>query len=108
MQSSDGGLDSPDAHLYVHEMSAVTIDTLKLARRLEAAGFPPKQAADTAEALGDALGETVVTRDYLDAKLSEQKSDVLKSIMAMLLGAVTVNTAVVIGAMFGLAKLLGH
>ena len=38
-------------------MSAVTIDTLKLARRLEAAGFPPKQAADTAEALGDALGE---------------------------------------------------
>lgn len=32
-------------------MTAVTFDTLKFARKLEAAGFQPKQAADTAEAL---------------------------------------------------------
>ncbi len=36
-------------------MGAVPFDTLKLARRLESAGFPPKQAGDTAEALADAM-----------------------------------------------------
>jgi hypothetical protein len=33
-------------------MGAVLFDTLKLARRLEDAGFSPRQAGDTAEALG--------------------------------------------------------
>jgi hypothetical protein len=36
-------------------MSGVPFDTLKLARRLESAGFPPKQAGDTAEALAEAM-----------------------------------------------------
>ncbi len=36
-------------------MGAVPFDTLKLARRLEGAGFPPKQAGDTAEALAEAM-----------------------------------------------------
>jgi hypothetical protein len=36
-------------------MGAVPFDTLKLARRLESAGFPPKQAGDTAEALAEAM-----------------------------------------------------
>ncbi len=38
-------------------MATITFDTLKLARKLEAAGFPHAQAADTAEALADSLGE---------------------------------------------------
>ncbi|MFZ3235571.1 MAG: coiled-coil domain-containing protein [Stellaceae bacterium] len=36
-------------------MGAVPFDTLKLARRLESAGFPPQQAGDTAEALAEAM-----------------------------------------------------
>jgi hypothetical protein len=36
-------------------MGAVLFDTLKLARRLETAGFPPKQAGDTAEAPAEAM-----------------------------------------------------
>ncbi len=36
-------------------MGAVPFDALKLARRLETAGFPPKQAGDTAEALAEAM-----------------------------------------------------
>ena len=32
-------------------MSSVAFDTLKLAQRLEAAGFPPKQAQDMASAI---------------------------------------------------------
>jgi hypothetical protein len=57
-------------------MAAVPFDTLKLARALEGAGFPAKQAGDTAEALADALGQEVVTRDYLDAKLQPVRTDI--------------------------------
>ena len=38
-------------------MATITSDTLKLARKLEAAGFPHAQAADTAETLAQSLGE---------------------------------------------------
>lgn len=40
----------------------VAFDTLKLARRLEAAGFPTKQAQDTAEALAEALTANLATQ----------------------------------------------
>ena len=40
----------------------VAFDTLKLARRLEAAGFPTKQAQDTAEALAEALTANIATQ----------------------------------------------
>lgn len=36
-------------------MGIVPFDTLKLARRLETAGFPPRQAGDTAEAPAEAM-----------------------------------------------------
>ena len=38
---------------YYLQMASITFDTLKLARKLEAAGFSAQQAADTAEALAD-------------------------------------------------------
>jgi hypothetical protein len=45
-------------------MGAVPFDTLKLARRLETAGFLPKQAGDTAEALAEAMsGARLATAD---------------------------------------------
>jgi len=51
-------------------MSAVPFDTLALAlaRKLEAAGFPPKQAQDTAAALADVTGADPVTKDHLDVR----------------------------------------
>ncbi|MGA8380414.1 MAG: hypothetical protein WB710_04710, partial [Stellaceae bacterium] len=36
-------------------MGAVPFDAPKLARRLETAGFPPKQAGDTTETLAEAM-----------------------------------------------------
>ena len=47
-------------------MTAVPFDTLKLARKLESAGFPAKQAGDTAEAIAEAMGEEVATRADLE------------------------------------------
>jgi hypothetical protein len=57
-------------------MATVPFDTLKLARRLEDAGFPPKQAGDTAEALAEALGELATKGDIgaLKADLTSVES----------------------------------
>ncbi len=61
-------------------MAAVPFDTLKLARRLESAGFPPKQAGDTAEALADAMsGAELATKADLGdiaALRAELKGDI--------------------------------
>lgn len=57
-------------------MSVVTFDTLKFVERLERAGFSREQSAAIAEAFREATGEELVTRSYLDARLSELKSDV--------------------------------
>jgi predicted nucleic acid-binding Zn-ribbon protein len=45
----------------------VAFDTLKLARRLEAAGFPTKQAQDTAEALAETLTANVASQADIQA-----------------------------------------
>ena len=47
-------------------MNLAVIDTLKLADRLKGAGFPPPQAEGLARALGDELGERMVTKRDLD------------------------------------------
>lgn len=60
-------------------MTAVPFDTLKLARRLEAAGFGAKQAGDTAEALAEALSDQVATKadiSELRAEVGELRSEV--------------------------------
>ncbi len=57
-------------------MPAVPFDTLKLARRLEAPVFPGKQAADTAEALADAMsGAEIATTSDLAALGAALKSE---------------------------------
>jgi len=53
-------------------VSAVPFDTLKLARRLESAGFPPKQAGDTAEAIAEAMsGARLATADDIASLRTE-------------------------------------
>ena len=55
-------------------MAAVAFDTLKAARRLIAAGMPTTQAEAQAEVMAEAFVfnmDALVTRDYLDARLSE-------------------------------------
>jgi hypothetical protein len=44
-------------------MAEVPFDTLKLARRLEAAGFPTQQAGDMAEAIAEALSQLATKAD---------------------------------------------
>jgi hypothetical protein len=110
-------------------MSAVAFDTLKLARRLrDTAQMSQVQAEGVADALAEAMSgaELATKSDIAELKtdlshcatkagladvrtsIADAKSDTLKAVMAMIIGAVVANALVVFGAMFGLAKLLGH
>lgn len=96
-------------------MTAVAFDTLKLARKLrDTAQMSQVQAEGVADALAEAMSgaELATKTDIADlrrdmatkADLADAKADILK----VILGAVVLNSAVVVGAMFGLAKLFGH
>jgi hypothetical protein len=82
-------------------MAVVPFDTLKLARRLESAGFPPQQAGDTAEALAEAFGELATKGDIaalsaaLDAKLELLRRDTT----IRLGGMIAIGVGVMIAAM---------
>jgi hypothetical protein len=83
-------------------MSSVAFDTLKLAQRLEAAGFPPKQAQDMASAISDTIIDTVVTREYLDLRLAELKAEILK----WMFGVVGLQTLAILGGLAALLRLI--
>jgi hypothetical protein len=67
-------------------MNAVPFDTLKMAKRLEAAGFPAPQAAGAPEALAEAItGSDLATRSDLGltrSELSLQIASVRTDLMA--------------------------
>ena len=84
-------------------MASVAFDTLKLAQRLEAAGFPSKQAQDMASAISDTIIDTVVTREYLDLRLAELKAETLK----WMFGVVGFQTLAILGGLAALLRLLG-
>jgi hypothetical protein len=99
-------------------MTSVAFDTLKLAQRLEAAGFPSKQAQDMASAIAETIVETVVTREYLDLRIGEVRgeiSDVRREIaeakadlVKWVVGAVGLQTLTILGGVAALLKLVGH
>ena len=92
---------------------SVAFDMLKLAQRLEAAGFPPKQAQDMASAIADTIIDSVVTRKYLDLRLTELRSDTtarlaeLKAeMLKWMIGAVGLQRVAILGGVAALFRLL--
>jgi hypothetical protein len=88
-------------------MATITFDTLKLARKLEAAGFPQKQAAETVEALAESLGEVsdLATKADLAELKAELKADLRSELNAQLrwiIGTIIAAAALAVAA----AKLL--
>jgi hypothetical protein len=60
-------------------MAAVAFDTLKAARHLIEARMPPRQAEAQAELMAEAFVynvDSLVTKDYLDARLAEQDAKI--------------------------------
>ena len=94
-------------------MASLAFDTLKLAQRFEAAGFPAKQAQDMASAIGDTIVDTVVTREYLDLRLAELRAEMgtrLAELKAELLkwmfGAVGLQILAILSGVAALFRLL--
>jgi len=103
-------------------VAGITFDTLKLAQRLEAAGFPSQQAQNIAGAIAETVGEAIVTREYLDlrlaetnarldetaarleGKIAESRAEVLK----WMFGAVGLQTLAILGGVAALFRLIGH
>jgi len=82
---------------------AVPFDTLRLARRLEAAGFAPQQAGDMAEAIAEAISTLATKADLaaLEARI-DAKLEILKRDMTIRLGSMMVIAVGVILAGFKL------
>jgi DNA-binding transcriptional MerR regulator len=116
----------------------MTIDTLKVARRLREAGFsePQAEAVVTAFQEGAESADLATKRDLTEAVMAS-KRDLAEAVgqlrsemremelrlkleietaarhtesrlVGMILGALGINLLGTLGAMFGLAKLLGH
>jgi hypothetical protein len=81
-------------------MSPIAVDTLKLAQRLERAGFPPEQAREMAGALSKTIGEAIVTREYLDLRLGELRAELdlrleeMRTELNLRLGEIRSTTAI--------------
>lgn len=79
-------------------MSAITFDTLKFANRLKSAGVPSAQAEAEAEALAevfDLAGRDLVTKEYLDARLTQLEQRLTIKLGALMVGAVGIVAALV-------------
>lgn len=91
----------------------MAFDTLKLAQRLEAAGFPAKQAQDMARAISETIIDTGVTREYLDLRLAELRADTATrlvelqaELMKWMFGAVGLQILAILGGVAALFRLL--
>lgn len=77
-------------------MATITFDTLKYVERLKAAGVPEPQAKAEAEALSEALAETIAIRDLATkTDLESLKSDIIKWVAGLLLAQAALVAALV-------------
>ena len=112
----------------------MAIDTLKVAKRLREAGFTEPQAEAVVAAVQEATGgadlatktdivdlrsalkaeiadlrsELRQTELRLEAKIETIKADILSRVFGLILGTLVVNIVAIVGAMFAVAKLVGH
>jgi hypothetical protein len=75
-------------------MEAV-FDTLKVYERLKGADLPESAAKEIAEVFRETIDERLVTRQYLDLRLSETKADIIKWVAAMLVAQAALISALV-------------
>ncbi len=87
-------------------MSALAIDTWRYVKRLRSVGVSEEEAEVHAEALTEAVRETLVTKVDFDTRIAalesslrleirEQKSDILKWLIPLLIGQTAVLAALV-------------
>jgi hypothetical protein len=81
---------------YVTSMTDLLFDKLAYKDRLTAAGIPEAQARAHAEAMDEALRESVVTKPFLETRLAQLETRLTLRVGGML----TVAVAVLVGVKF--------
>ncbi len=83
-------------------MNAIAIDTLRYVKRLRAAGFTEEQAEVQAEALSEAVRDSLVTKDDLREAVAElrveirdQHNNMIRWLVPMLIGQTALLAALV-------------
>jgi DNA-binding transcriptional MerR regulator len=83
--------------------------------KADIAGLRAELKADIAELRAELKAGIAAVRSELreaelrfEARLEAVKADILNRVFGLILGAVVVNVVAIVGAMFGVAKLLGH
>jgi hypothetical protein len=91
------------------------LDTLKLARRLEDAGFTNRQATGAAEALSELVFPDVVTKADLQTEIAQLRAELRSEIAGVkiavaqwIVGAIFVNVLTMVGAVAAVWQLAGH
>jgi hypothetical protein len=98
------------------------LDTLKLARRLEDAGFTNQQATGAAEALSELVFPDVVTKADLQTEIAQLRAELRSenatlraeiagvkiAIAQWIVGAMFVNVPTMVGAVGAVWQLAGH
>jgi hypothetical protein len=79
---------------------AMPFDTLKLARRLEAAGFPAQQAGDMAEAIAEAVAQLATKADIAELR---RDMEILKRDLTIRLGGMLIAATALILTAIGIA-----
>ncbi len=73
----------------------IIIDTLKIYERLKAEDLPEKASKEIAEVLKETVSDNLVTKQYLDLRLAELKSEMVTSIVKWVTGMLVVQAAVI-------------
>jgi hypothetical protein len=76
-------------------MRVTAFDTHRFIQTLRRANLPEEQAQAIAEAFREAIGEEIVTKDYLRAEIESAKGDLIKWIAALLLAQAVLVSALV-------------
>ncbi len=79
-------------------MATITFDTLKFANRLKSAGVSSAHAEAEAEALAeifDVAGRDLVTKEYLDIRLTQLEQRLTIKLGALMAGAIGIVAALV-------------
>lgn len=79
-------------------MTTITFDTLKFANRLKSAGVSSAHAEAEAEALAeifDVAGRDLVTKEYLDIRLTQLEQRLTIKLGALMAGAIGIVAALV-------------
>jgi hypothetical protein len=96
------GVENKGLSGYIWRMTVVAIDTLRYAKRLKAAGFTEEQAEVQAEALIEAVSDSLVTKadlneavERLRTEIKIEMRDLHTSLLRWLIPLIIGQTAVV-------------